>query len=372
MKFEAFQTDLKDAVNILNSVIMTGNKMLPILTHVLIETDGDRLYLYGTNLNQSLSLAIPCEPSEGGAVCVPFDRLSAFVRNLQEGSTVSFSANLDALRITVCSEKSRITLPGLPESDLPKIGSDQASCMMAVNSGDLKEALEVTVPFTAASQDKPIINNIHFQISENDLKLTAIDGHRVAVAALPIVSEVPELPEILLSREAAQSLIRMLPKHGEVDLLHAKNTLTITFDEVTYITRLSDGKYPSLAAYFNMEMASKISVGNSSLKAAVTRTSIALMGADKKTGLPIDLSFEENELRLGCSEGETNTEDSIKAELEGDPPKAVKINYQYLLSVIDASPSKGLEIGLNPEVEAVFFSPQNNSSALFIVTPMRG
>jgi len=372
MKFEAAQSDLKNAVNILNSVVARGADTVPILTHILIETDGDRVTLYGTNLNQSLNINVPAEVTEGGSICVPFERFSIFVRNVQEGAPVKFAATTENMRATISSNKSRTMLPCLPAEDTTRLTRPEDPSIVIVDGGDLKEIIGATVHFTHTSADRGALNCIRLIGKDGRLEAAAVDGHRLAIVDIPQVGELVEFEECLLSRDAAIALSKLIPTAGEVDILVGKRAIEITFDEVTYLARLSDGKFPNINVLLQHEEMAGITVECAALKASVLRASVALIGGDKKKGLPVRLSQSAEELHLSCSEGGFEAEDQIPAGFSGDIPEGWKLNYLYLLAILDAIKSKTVDIKITGKETPTLFHPTNDQKATFLISPMRG
>ncbi|MDO4225768.1 MAG: DNA polymerase III subunit beta, partial [Bergeyella zoohelcum] len=60
---------------------------------------------------------------------------------------------------------------------------------LIVSSGELQKALQTVSGVIASSQSRPILENYLFELSENQLNITASDGETTLITSLEVMSE---------------------------------------------------------------------------------------------------------------------------------------------------------------------------------------
>src|SRR5262245_39464704 len=103
------------------SGIVERRHTLPILSNVLLETDGTALNLLATDLEIQISTSAPLEKAAASkyAITVSARKLQDILRALPDSTGVSLDAQ-DS-RIQVKAGKSRFNLQTLPAQDFPRL-----------------------------------------------------------------------------------------------------------------------------------------------------------------------------------------------------------------------------------------------------------
>src|ERR671916_2308307 len=81
MKISCLQENLKRGIAIASHAV-AAKSTLPVLSNILLTTDGGRLRLQATNLELGITCWIGAKVEENGAVTAPAKLLSDFVGNL--------------------------------------------------------------------------------------------------------------------------------------------------------------------------------------------------------------------------------------------------------------------------------------------------
>ena len=84
MEFTVSRADLVRELNLSQGVV-EKKTTIPILSNVLIETDGDRIVLTATDLELGIRCSCPAKVKKAGAGTIPARRLLDYVRLLPEG-----------------------------------------------------------------------------------------------------------------------------------------------------------------------------------------------------------------------------------------------------------------------------------------------
>src|SRR3712207_7142331 len=81
MKVSCLQENLKRGIAIVSHAV-AAKSTLPVLSNILLSTDGGRLRLQATNLELGLTCWVGAKIEEDGAITVPAKLLADFVNNL--------------------------------------------------------------------------------------------------------------------------------------------------------------------------------------------------------------------------------------------------------------------------------------------------
>src|SRR5688500_11425350 len=167
--------------------IVERRHTLPILSNVLIERKREKMFLIATDLEVQITTAV----QDGGtdaeeySVTVAAKKLQDILRALPEKAHVTMET--DNNRLHAKAGKSRFNLQTLPAEDFPKFpeGSEPEG-EVTIKQKELKLLLSM-VQYAMAQQDmRYYLNGLLLLINDNELKVVATDGHRLAFARLPL------------------------------------------------------------------------------------------------------------------------------------------------------------------------------------------
>ncbi|MBX9874671.1 MAG: hypothetical protein K2X84_07420 [Beijerinckiaceae bacterium] len=211
---------------------------IPILSCVVIRSEGTEATVEVTNLDQTLIWRVPC--SGDGAFVVPFTMLREIVRHLGPGEMVRIGAAPDN-RIRIDFGDGRASLMTLPIADWPDLGSLGAivdRVTMPVSS------LTDLVPFISREETRYYLNGVYLDVGVETVRTVATNGH-----TLGVICDAAERDAdgngggFIIPRHAVDWLAKNVgAERLAVDLSAAKARFHGPKFEMT--TKLIDGKYP--------------------------------------------------------------------------------------------------------------------------------
>jgi len=235
---EAFLKPLQQVVN-----VVERRQTLPVLSNLLVQVENGQLSLKGTDLEVELTSRSAVDDSQDGEVTIPARKLFDIVRALPDGSKITLSHSGD--KATIQTGKSRYTLATLPAKDFPE--NDQLAIMerIRVPEAALKELIERTA-FAMAQQDvRYYLNGLLFDLKGKTLRCVSTDGHRLALCETELGESVENRKQIIMPRKGVLELQRLLEDgDGDIELEVGNNHLRISRSDVTFTTKLIEGKFP--------------------------------------------------------------------------------------------------------------------------------
>lgn len=348
------------------SGVIEKRQTLPVLSNVLVEVSEDNLSLTGTDLEVEMIATAKIDSSSAGEVTIPAKKFMDICRALPEDADVKIIQ--DGERITVRSGKSRFTLSTLPASEFPNIDAINAIMSFSVTQNELKQLIDNTA-FSMAQQDvRYYLNGLMLSVDENMIRTVATDGHRLAVSELEKSTGVNNSQQIILPRKGVLELARLLDNSdNEVNIQISSNHIRITMNELTYTSKLIDGKFPDYNRVIPKNNDKIIHADKSLLRQSLSRASI--LSNEKYRG--IRLTLESNLLKATAHNPELEeAEEEIAVEYSGEGLE-IGFNVNYLLDALAAIDSDQVEVELSDSNSSCLIHAVGDISSRYVVMPMR-
>src|SRR5690606_19160387 len=118
-----------------------------------------------------------------------------------------------------------------------------------VQEAALKELIERTA-FAMAQQDvRYYLNGLLFDLAEQRLRCVATDGHRLALCEAALDGSGQAKRQIIVPRKGVTELQRLLEGGDRVlELEMGRNHIRVKRDDVTFTSKLIDGRFPDYEA----------------------------------------------------------------------------------------------------------------------------
>jgi DNA polymerase-3 subunit beta len=305
---------------------------LPILSNILLRTDGNRLLVAATNLEIASTQYVGAKVITPGAITIPARLVTEFVGSLPK-DTVELKVTENRLSISSGSFSSIIN--GVVADEFPELPTidDNASINYSIASGDFKAAVSQTIITSSSDSTRPVLTGVYWHSFEGFLYLAATDGYRLAERRL--VETTSEVAAIIPTSTLQEVLRTLNDDVSQVEMLFDETQVRFRVGESEITSRLIDGNYPDYRQLIPTTSETAVT-----LKAAefVRITKIAGLFA-RESGGSVTLTADSEKKTLSihsiASELGENTS-SANAEVTSDGQ--VTLNSRYLseaLGVVD-------------------------------------
>ncbi len=366
MKFSISRDALLGPLNLVAGAV-ERRQTLAVLANVLINLDGDRLSLTGTDLEVELVGRVKLEESgESGEITVPARKLVDICKSLPEGSTLSFTLTDNKLQVR--SGRSRFSLSTLPARDFPRVEDSMGTHQVVLRQGQLKRLIDSTA-FAMAQQDvRYYLNGMLLEVKEKVLRAVATDGHRLAMCTLSEPVEVAGDVKVIVPRKGILELSRLLiDESQDVVLVIGSNHLRATTENATFTSKLVDGKFPDYQRVLPKNTNKEVLAPRSDLRQAFART--AILSNEKYRGVRLKLTDNNLEIVANNPEQEEAVEE-LGVEYQGDTVE-IGFNVSYLLDVLAVLSSEQIKLSLSDPNSSALIEALDGGDALYVVMPMR-
>ena len=365
MKFRVARDALLKPLNLVAGVV-ERRQTLPVLSNVLLNLDGSRLSITGTDLEVELVGRVELEdPGEAGEVTVPARKLADICKSLPEGADVEFAVG-DG-KATVRSGRSRFTLATLPAREFPNIEDSIGTHQLTLKQGQLRRLIERT-SFAMAQQDvRYYLNGMYWELRDGRLRAVATDGHRLAVCTFPDRIDLEDM-QVIIPRKGVLELARLMQKDDEdVSVILGTNHIRATTPEFTFTSKLVDGKFPDYERVLPRNADKSLQGSRLDLRQAFTRT--AILSNEKYRGVRLKLGDNSLEIVANNPEQE-EAEEQVSVAYSGEPLE-IGFNVGYLLDVLGVLSGDEIRFSLSDPNSSALLEESDGGDSLYVVMPMR-
>ncbi len=343
---------------------------LPILSHIFVDvSEQNDLTLIGTDLEVEIRMQLALEnDSTAGTNTIPARKFFDLCKALPDQSNINLT--IDGNRATVRSGKSRFTLSTLAADDFPRVDEiSEATIVGELSQAALKNLLQKT-HFSMAQQDvRYYLNGLLMELEDNEIRLVATDGHRLAYARRTMGEDYGEKKQVIIPRKAVQELMRLLDDSDDpVTVAIGSNHLQISLGELTMTTKLIDGRYPDYDRVIPREGERTLVANKDGFRSAISRVSI--LSNEKYRGIRMAMSEQSVAIHANNPDQE-EAEEELQVTYNGEAME-IGFNSAYMMDALSV---------VNEEEVTIYFVDENSSSLIhteseeeeykFVVMPMR-
>ena len=314
--------------------VSSTKTQLPILSNILLRTDGNRLLIAATNLEIATTQYIGAKIAKPGAITVPARLISEFVSSLPKGS---IELKVVGENIHITSGKYHSIINGVIADDFPELPTinENDSVTYSINTEEFKQAVSQTVITASSDSTRPVLTGVYWHSHEGWIFLAATDGYRLSERRL--VETKSEVAAIIPTQTLQEVLRTITDDIDTIDVLFDESQVRFRINDAEVISRLVDGNFPD----YRQLIPAQSDITAIMNKQDFTRvTKISGLFARESGGsvtVTVDSDAKTVSLHSIASELGENTSE-LDAQVDGDGQ--VTLNSRYLsegLSVIDAT-----------------------------------
>ena len=345
--------------------VVDRKQTMPILGHILLEKSNNFLKLTATNLEvQISSITKVVEMDSFENIAVSGRKLYEIIRSL-DSKEVELATVKGQLVIKTNNSSYKIsTLPG---NDFPLFDSSDAAEKLKINQEKLLTLLNKT-HFSMAQQDvRFYLNGLLLETEPNKIKAIATDGHRLAASEMSVEKKQLNITSSIVPRKAVQELIRLLDNKDDVRAEIGLNSIRFTFNDLSFITKLIDGKFPDYNRVIPTNTEINIQLNSQALKPSLQRVSI--LANEKFKGIRLETTGDSLDL---SSENPEQEQANETIPLQEKVKKiVVGFNVSYLIDAVSSCDGNEVCLSLNDENSSALITSPEDKNTKYVVMPMR-
>lgn len=365
MELTVKQENLSRALTAVGKVANTKTQ-LPILSNILLRTDGNRLLIAATNLEIAITQYIGAKITKPGAITIPARLMSEFISSLPKES-VELKVVNDNLHIK-CGTYSSI-INGYIADDFPELPTinESSSIQYSIKIEDFKKAVSQTIITTSNDSTRPVLTGVYWHSHQGQLYLAATDGYRLSERRLV---ETKSTLAVIIPTQTLQEVMRNITEDSEeVDILFDETQVRFRINETEVISRLIDGNFPDYRQLIPATSETKVVLNKSDF---VRITKIAGLFA-RESGGSVTLSADKINKKLSIhSIASQMGENTSEADAEVSSDGVITLNSRYLSEALSVIDGEKIEFGFSGKIApCILKSTEANTDYYHIIMPLK-
>ena len=299
--------------------IIKPNNTLPILDCFHLELNSNNLTITTSDLEVTTIVKLEVESVENGTIAVPHSTLLSLLKTFNN-ETITLSELNNTLTITTSSGEYQLAYDDANDYPSTPNVNEQGT---EINSTDLQQSISKVLFATANDDLRPTLSGVYF---DNGF-IVATDAHKLVKVESSINGN------FILPKKASQQLKNLLPKDTNVTLQYNQTNALFSFDNITIITRLVDGKYPNYEAVIPKENPNRLSINRQEFISVLKRMEVF---ANKQTNqIRLDLSDFEVFISSEDVDYRSRAKETLDAVYSGEP-MAIGVNAKFLVEMLNS------------------------------------
>jgi DNA polymerase-3 subunit beta len=354
---------------------VAGKSTLPVLSNVLLASDGGRLKLAATNLDVGITCWIGAKVEEEGAITVPAKLLSDVVSGLPNDKvTLALDARTQTLRVACARFTSNIK--GIEAEEFPTIPTvGDRDPTLSLPPDMLREAIE-RVAFAAATDDsRPVLAGVLMRLRDGKIILAAADGFRLATRTILLPEPAAAFQDFVVPAKALSELARIIgDTEGNVGITVTPGGGQVLFhtDSAELVSRLIDGKFPDFERIIPSSYSTRMVLDTQELSKAVKLASFFATASQNVVKLTMEPGGDLGPGRLVISANAAEVGDNT-GELDGmihGEGGQIALNVKYLSEALAAMKTAQIAIETQSPQSPGVLKPVGQEGYVHILMPM--
>ncbi|RWR33843.1 DNA polymerase III subunit beta [Sinirhodobacter populi] len=371
MKISIERAELLKAVAQAQSVVERRNT-IPILANVLIEAEGNTVSFRATDLDIEVVDKAPAQVERPGATTVSAVMLHEIVRKLPDGALVVLTDDPAAGRVTIQAGRSSFNLATLPKEDFPVMATAEYAANFTAKAGVLKRLFDKSKFAISTEETRYYLNGVYMHVAQGEdgpvLRCVATDGHRLARIDAPLPEGAAGMPGVIVPRKTVNELRKLLDD-DDADIAVSVSETKVRFatPAITLTSKVIDGTFPDYTRVIPTGNTRRLEVDAAEFAKAVDR--VATVSSERSRA--VKLALDEDRLVLSVNAPDAGAAEEELAVAYGDERLEIGFNAKYLLEIASQVDRENAVFLFNSSGDPTLMREGNDTSAVYVVMPMR-
>jgi len=347
---------------------------IPILENVLLELQGEKLKITGTDLEICISTEVKVNGTLDGSCAVPARSLNEILKELPE---LPLDIQLeDQNKISIKTQNGIYRLSSQSKEEFPSIVLEDSEGQIQIDAKLLSRMINNTIFAVSTDELRATLMAVYFQFSEEELRCVATDGHRLVKIDNYKVKSPDFHKDVIVPTKALSLILKNIetlddPERMIIDMSLGENHIIFNINDTLIYSKLIEGQYPKYENVIPLDNDKKLTINKEELASAVRRVSIFSNSFTHQIKFSIDgtkMQISSEDIELG---GEGKEEINVKYEADNIE---VAYNSIYILDLLKHIDTEEVEFLLKDSVSAAIVTPSTQKemeSLMMLIMPIR-
>lgn len=371
MKISIERGTLLKALSQAQSVVERRNT-IPILANVLIEAEGAQASFRATDLDIEVVDRVPAMVERPGATTVSAVMLHEIVRKLPDGALVNLAEDGASGRLTITAGRSTFSLATLPREDFPIMASSEYATNFSAPAPVLRRLFDKAKFAISTEETRYYLNGVYLHVATGEdgpvLRAVATDGHRLARIDAALPEGAQGMPGVIVPRKTVNELRKLLDDdEAKIAVSVSETKVRFATPAVTLTSKVIDGTFPDYTRVIPTGNTRRLEVDAAEFAKAVDR--VATVSSERSRA--VKLALDEDRLILTVNAPDSGAAEEELAVAYGDERLEIGFNAKYLLEIASQVDRENAVFLFNSPADPTLMREGNDTSAVYVVMPMR-
>ncbi|MGR3372755.1 DNA polymerase III subunit beta [Pseudooceanicola nanhaiensis] len=371
MKLSIERGTLLKAVAQAQSVVERRNT-IPILANVLIEAEGGNVQFRATDLDIEVVDKAAAMVERAGATTVSAVTLHEIVRKLPDGALVTLSDDGASGRLVVEAGRSNFSLATLPKEDFPQMATSEYTANFSAKAPVLRRLFDKSKFAISTEETRYYLNGVYMHVAEGEggrvLRCVATDGHRLARIDADLPAGAEGMPGVIVPRKTVGEMRKLLEDDDtEIAVSVSETKVRFATPDITLTSKVIDGTFPDYSRVIPQNNPKRLEVDAAEFAKAVDR--VATVSSERSRA--VKLALDEDRLILSVNAPDSGAAEEELAVAYGDERLEIGFNAKYLLEIASQVDRENAVFLFNSSGDPTLMREGNDTSAVYVVMPMR-
>ncbi len=363
MKIEFLTENIEKFLPMLVKIV-PSHAQVPVLSHLLLETDGAHFYISATDLEIGMKVKIPAKIEEEGAITVSGKHFAEVISSLSKGKV---KLETEQENVVLSSSDGKMVFQTIPKEEFPELFAEKGEKIRTFTQKEIKDIF-ARLPFAASiDESRPQLTGVYINQKDDHTDFVATDGFRLSLKRIKEKGMLDEDKGLILSAKLMNEVLSLKEEQVEMYVYEAGNQVLFETPNVIVIGRLIHGDFPQYERVIPEENKTKVTVAKDEFAQALRLSSVFA----KESANIVKLVISGGKiLFLTRSSGIGEGEITVDAKQEGEDNE-ISFNVKYLNDLLRNVDAKQITMEINSPLESALFKVDNDPDFLHVIMPVR-
>lgn len=364
MKIICNTSILAEAAMNVQKAVMTKTAM-PILEGILFTTTENGVKLTGYDLEIGIETNIEADVIEEGSVILNAKTFCDIIKHIPYDKVI-FETD-DKLQCKIYCGDIEYFMTGISPKDYPELPVIINGKNIDIGQKVLKDMIKKTIFSVAVNDVRVIHKGIKFEIKPGEIRLVAIDSHRIAIRKEFINYNGEEISFVVPSKTMGE-IMKLIPDDDNfVKVGLGRRHILFEINGYTIISRLLEGEFMKYESIIPQNFNTVIRTKTRGMIDCIERVSLIITDRFKA---PLKMEFRDNEMRVSTATALGTANDKLEVSVDGNDIE-IGIQSRYIIDALRAGEEEEVLINMVNPLSPVCIVPTTGDSFLYLILPVR-
>jgi len=363
MKLSFAKSHLLNGINIVLKAVPAKTTM-SILECILIDATTGDIKLTGNDMELGIETKVEGSILERGKIAIEAKLFSEIVRKLPDSEVIIESD--DKYNVSITCEKASFKIAGKSGDEFSYLPMIEKNGHISLSQFTLKEVIRQTIFSIAPGDTNKLMTGELFEVYENELKVTSLDGHRISIRKVTLKDTYPKQKVVVPGKTLIEvSKILSGDTDKDVIIFFGRNHILFEFDDTLVVSRLIEGEYFRINQMLSGDYETKMTINKKDFLESIERSVLLIRENDKK---PIILNLQNQILEMNLTSMMGTMKEEILVHKQGKDIM-IGFNPKFLIDALRVIEDENVDIYM-VNSKAPCFIRDEQQNYIYLILPV--